>query len=445
MKHIKVIGFDMDHTLVRYNSDKFEELAFWEAIKKLKEEKGYPEEIMDFKFDFTRAIRGLIVDRENGNVLKVSLFNKIKNAYHGTRELSYREQRKIYEGSSVDIRDPRYMSIDTTFAIADTVLFSQLVDLKDKKPQLNMPNYGELASDVRSAVDMAHRDGSLKTEVVNNLSKYVVKDKVVVEALERFKKYGKKIWIVTNSDYAYTKALLDYTITPFLKDHKHWSELFEITITLSMKPRFFTDKMPLLKVDPDSGLMENYDQKIVPGIYQGGFATKIQEDLGLNGDEILYLGDHIYGDIVKLKKACEWRTALVIEELDREVNAYKSTKDISVDIDELMEKKVSIEKDIDELYAKEHEYGQEVKKEDVFSKFDEIEKIDKQIGSHIKEYESNFNKYWGEVMRAGAEPSFFASQIERYACIYMTKVADFSLYSPRTYFRPKKRKMPHEM
>ena len=34
MKHIKVIGFDMDHTLVRYHSDRFEELTFKESLKK---------------------------------------------------------------------------------------------------------------------------------------------------------------------------------------------------------------------------------------------------------------------------------------------------------------------------------------------------------------------------------------------------------------------------
>ena len=48
-------------------------------------------------------------------------------------------------------------------------------------------------------------------------------------------------------------------------------------------------------------------------------------------------------------------------------------------------------------------------------------------------------------MRAGAEPSVFASQIERYACIYMTKIADFKDYNPRHYYRPKKRKMAHEL
>ena len=52
MKHIKVIGFDMDHTLVRYHSDKFEELTFNLAVERLISDKEYPEEIKNFEFDF---------------------------------------------------------------------------------------------------------------------------------------------------------------------------------------------------------------------------------------------------------------------------------------------------------------------------------------------------------------------------------------------------------
>lgn len=445
MKHIKAIGFDMDHTLVKYHSDKFEELAFNQALKILIRDKAYPKEINKCKFDFNKAVRGLIMDKDNGNVLKVSLYNKIKNAYHGPKELSYKQQRKLYKGASVDISESRYMSLDTYFSIACTVLFSQLVGMKDANPSLDLPSYSDLANDIIFAVDIAHRDGSLKSAVKNNLKKYVIKTEKIVSALERFAKYDKKLWIITNSDYDYTKALLDYTINPFLKDHKCWEDLFEITITLSRKPSFFMDHNAFLKVDTATGLLENFDKKVVPGIYQGGDANKLQEDMGIDGDQILYLGDHIYGDILKIKKTCDWRTALVLEELDEEVAAYKSTKGISIKIDELMASKVDLEKHIDELYAKEHEFGKKIPKEEVFAQFDKIEKIDKEIGSLIKVYEGKFNSTWGEIMRAGVEPSFFASQVERYACIYMSGVADFAKYSPRTYFRPKKRHIAHEL
>jgi hypothetical protein len=211
-----------------------------------------------------------------------------------------------------------------------------------------------------------------------------------------------------------------------------------------MKPRFFTDKLHFLSVEDDNGLLQNYDKKLVPGVYQGGYGVKLQQDMGIQESEILYLGDHIYGDILKLKKACAWRTALVIEELDAEVAAYKSTKNISVEIDELMEQKVSLEREIDSLYADEYEYKKQVDKSDVHQKFDEIEKIDKSIGKLIRSYESHFNPNWGEIMRAGAEPSFFSEQVDRYACIYMTKISDFNDFSPRMYYRPAKRRLSHE-
>ena len=126
------------------------------------------------------------------------------------------------------------------------------------------------------------------------------------------------------------------------------------------------------------------------------------------------------------------------------MDTYKATKEISVDIDELMNQKVQLENALDELYAKEFEHGETVAKKEVYSLFDEIEKIDKKVGQLIKEYEAKFNASWGEVMRAGVEPSFFASQIERYACIYMTKVSDLLDYSPRKYYRPVKLKLAHE-
>ena len=61
MKHIKTIGFDMDHTLVKYHSDKFEELTFHEAVKILLRDRDYPEIITKCKFDFSRAVRGIVL------------------------------------------------------------------------------------------------------------------------------------------------------------------------------------------------------------------------------------------------------------------------------------------------------------------------------------------------------------------------------------------------
>lgn len=44
--------------------------------------------------------------------------------------------------------------------------------------------------------------------------------------------------------------------------------------------------------------------------------------LGVKGKDILYMGDHIFGDILKSKKRQGWRTFLVVPELARELQVW---------------------------------------------------------------------------------------------------------------------------
>lgn len=445
MKQIAAIGFDMDYTLVRYDSEAFEEMTYKEIVRKLLEVKKYPSAVGELKFKMNYAIRGLVIDKPHGNVLKLSTYSKVKHAFHGLTEMDFKNQQKIYQGLVIDLNDSdRFAIVDTTFSISYCVLYMQMVDLKDKRPELNLPDYRTIELDILEALDTSHRDGSLKSQVKKNVKKFIVQDAQIVAALERFKKHGKKLWVITNSDYEYSKLLLDYSITPFLKEHKSWSELFNLVVTASQKPRFFTDKMPLLQIDPSTGLMRNHHGKIEDGIYQGGNAQTIQKNAGLTGEQILYLGDHIYGDVLQIKKTCNWRTALVIDELIEEINALEKSEALTAEINVLMAEKVQLEQRLDDLFDKEIEKGKKPDKEKVKMHFEKIEKVDKKIGKLIRAHSQHFNPYWGETMRAGVEPSRLAGQIEKYACIYMAKISDFADYSPRTYYRPRKKTLPHE-
>lgn len=445
MKQISAIGFDMDYTLVRYDSEAFEVMTYREIKKKLLETRNYPKVINDLKFQLNLAIRGLVIDKPNGNVLKLSTYSKVKHAYHGLTDVDFKTQQKIYQGLTIDLNDSdRFAIVDTSFSIAYCVLYMQIVDLKDKHPELNLPDYKTIEEHLLEALDISHRDGTLKGEVRKNVKKYIVQDKESVEALEKFKRHGKNLWVITNSDYEYSKLLLDYAITPFLKEHKSWQDLFNIVVTLANKPKFFTDKLPLLKVDPKTGLMKNHHGQIEEGIYQGGCAQTIQKSSGLTGEQILYLGDHIYGDVLQIKKTCNWRTGLVIDELIHETEANTKSAPISAEINILMKQKIDMEQKLDQLFDREQDKGKKPDKAKLQEHFQKIEKVDKKIGKLIRSHTQHFNAYWGETMRAGVEPSRLAGQIEKYACIYMAKVSDFIDYSPRTYFRPKKKSLPHE-
>lgn len=444
LKRIRYLGFDMDHTLVRYNSAAFEELAHRIMIEKLVKDMNYPASILKLVFSYDRAIRGLVIDKAEGNVLKLSRYSAIRVSYHGCRPIDFREQTRLYKSVYIDLRDPNYLSIDTSFSIAFAGLFMQLVDLKDST-EVGLPEYVRIAEDVTTVLDRAHRDGSLKDEVRKNLDKYILKDAATVAGLERYKKHGKKLFVVTNSDFNYTKLLLDHTITPFVKEHKGWEDLFDYVITLSSKPRFFTDNQRFLKIDSKTGLMTNMDRKLEPGIYQGGSANVFTNDLEAAPDEILYIGDHIYGDILRLKKDCAWRTALVVEELEDEIAKELKAAPILEKINKLMEQKLPLEIRLDEIISEQVEKNTHQNDEAIRKQLSEISELDKQISPLIKQQQQMYNPYWGEVMRTGIEESYFAYQVDRFACVYMAKLSELLATSPRTYFRSQRRPMAHDL
>lgn len=56
--------------------------------------------------------------------------------------------------------------------------------------------------------------------------------------------------------------------------------------------------------------------------YSSGSSDIVCDLLGAKGKDILYIGDHIFGDILKSKKRQGWRTFLVIPELAQELHVW---------------------------------------------------------------------------------------------------------------------------
>ncbi len=445
MKRINYIGLDMDHTLVRYHSANFEGLAHRIMREKLVQKKSYPKSILKLKFDFERAIRGLVIDKVKGNLLKLSRHTAIRVSSHGTEPIDYNKQNRIYKSTYIDIKDKNFDKVDTTFSIAFATLFAQLVDLKDGEEKSKLPDFVTIASDLNFVLDEAHRDGSLKDVVRSDLPQYIIKDPGIVAGLERYLKHNKKFFIATNSEYSYAKLLLDYTINPYLKGGRTWQDIFSYTIVKARKPNFFFEDTPFLRIDSSTGETSPLVGTLTPGIYECGNADQFTTELGLEPDEILYIGDHIYGDIVRLKKDCAWRTALVVEELDREVHGLKRAQPYIKRINALMEKKIPLEAGIDDLISRRIETGHNKNEKRINEMIKKSQELDKKISPLIKKQQSLFNPHWGEVMRVGIEESYFAYQVERFACIYMARLNHLLDVSPRTYFRSVKRPLPHEL
>ena len=356
-------------------------------------------------------------------------------------QVDFRVQNRIYQNLAIDTRDPDYKSLDTSFAISHGVLFSNLVELKKKG--LDLPDYYKIEKDIVDVIDELHQDDSIKSVIRANFKKYVIKDPNVALMLERFRDHGKKLMIITNSDYAYTKAVMDFAVNPWLENHKSWQDIFDIIITLADKPKFFQRSGRFLSIDRETGMMSNYQGSVSTGLFQGGSSVKLQEDLELSGDEILYIGDHIYGDVVSIKKECGWRTALVLGDLKTEMEGIRRGRKIQDEIDRLMKEKTVLERQINRLSSARVE-GRKKEKGKLDKLYRETDALNARISEDIVKFNKCFNPYWGEILRAGSEESLFAEQVERYACIYMTRVSDLYFHSPRIYFRPERRIMPHE-
>ncbi|KAI7733204.1 hypothetical protein M8C21_006168, partial [Ambrosia artemisiifolia] len=137
MKNIVAVGFDMDYTLAQYKPDTFESLAYDGTVEKLVTNLGYPKELLEWSFDWTYMVRGLVLDKKRGNILKMDRHKYVKVAYHGFRLMSKSEKVATYGNTFTrDAFDgPDYAHIDTLFSLAEAYLFAQLVDFKDKNPE----------------------------------------------------------------------------------------------------------------------------------------------------------------------------------------------------------------------------------------------------------------------------------------------------------------------
>ena len=139
---------------------------------------------------------------------------------------------------------------------------------------------------------------------------------------------GKTLFLLTNSNWEYTNAIMSYALDQPTDDFPNWRSYFEFIIVGAGKPGFFLGSQPFYEVMTDSGLLKMASGPLKQtGVYHGGNAALFQKLTGYKGDEILFVGDHLYGDIIRSKDAVNWRTALIVEELGVELPKLENLKE----------------------------------------------------------------------------------------------------------------------
>src|SRR5450432_3296489 len=156
---IEMVGFDMDYTLALYNQPRIEELSMRATLDKLVTAKGYPEAIQGLVYDPMLAVRGLVVDRDNGNIFKPDRYGFPGRARHGLANLDRARVRELYQREQTRLSNRRYAWIDSLFALPEAVLYACLVDYFDSHELPAKPDYSSLWDHIRECIDLAHRDG----------------------------------------------------------------------------------------------------------------------------------------------------------------------------------------------------------------------------------------------------------------------------------------------
>lgn len=446
LRSVAAIGYDMDYTLIHYRTDEWEGVAFEHARRGLGAI-GYP--VDGLVFDPDRFIQGLVIDLDLGNLIKATRFGYVVKAYHGTQPLSFDQLRSSYAGVVVDLSEPRFQFLNTLFSNSEAALYAQLVDRLDAGEFASGPmGYDELYRTVISSLDESHATGALKAEIMADPDRFCVLDEEIPATLLDQRLAGKRLMLITNSEWSYTQRMMRYAFDDVLAAQAPgttWRDLFDLVVVAANKPRFFVETPPTFRmVDTERGLLQpHYGPYEMGSVFHGGSAALVEATLGLKGDEILYVGDHLFGDVHVSKRALRWRTALILREIEAEIADAAGFADEEVMLRRLMADKRVLEDRISALRLAGLKTGSS--HPDFDGLYAEIRRLDEQIAPHAIRAGSLGNVEWGPLMRAGNDKSLYARQVEKYADVYTSRVSNFLARTPFAYLRATRTSLPHDL
>ena len=460
LDRVQMVGFDMDYTLAIYNQPEMDRLSIEATVKKLVD-RGYPERLLGMHFRTDFPLRGLFIDKKAGNVLKMDRYRYVKRAYHGMRELTREERRELYHTKRIKVASKRYHWVDTLYALSEVAVFCAAVEELEKNGGAAV-DYDKLFTDVRACIDLAHQDGSILDHVLADLPRYVVRDPALAPTLHKLRSSGKRLFLLTNSRAEYTQKMMTYLVGDAMPEYPSWQNYFDVIVTASAKPRFFTEQAAFQEVLP-GGETRNATAFERGKVYMGGNILEFEALAGFGGDAILYVGDHIYGDVLRAKKETAWRTTMIIQEMEDELGAFERCADGLDRMDALDQIRDELQDELRDRQSRLKEVQRQIDDREVTGPAAEVEAtrvrhrraidrirmrlkaIETEYGEIEERVDKTFHPFWGSLFKAGPEVSSFGDQVEQYACLYTSRVSNFLMYSPMHYFRSPRDRMPHEL
>ncbi|XP_049613894.1 5'-nucleotidase domain-containing protein 1 [Syngnathus scovelli] len=330
-----VIGFDLDHTLCRYHLKETSKLIYESFARYLVEHKGYDKDLLNLTpatWDF--CFKGLVVDLEDGNLVKLSEDGTVLRATHGTTDLSTEEIIKHYgpkrewkHFNSLNTsfaRSAKYYLYDNYFDLPGALLCARIVDMLHKRG--NEVN-SDFWKDMVAAIDYNYNTSAFREDagtyfpnVKRDPGRYLQTCSESVKTwLSSMKNAGKVLLLITSSHSDYCRLICEHILG------KDFEELFDIIITNALKPGFFSLKPQqrsfknLVNDVEESEDMPSLDK---PGWYSQGNWMHLHELLktmtGKADPKVVYFGDSMRSDMFPASSFGKWETVMIVEEMEGE-------------------------------------------------------------------------------------------------------------------------------
>ncbi|MGB5879288.1 MAG: 5'-nucleotidase domain-containing protein, partial [Thermoanaerobaculia bacterium] len=379
-------------------------------------------------------------------------------AYFGRERLDREELKRLYRYEPIHPASARFYHLDSLFELPEANLYAELIDLAHRDKSQSLPSSWQIFDDLRAAVDWVHRHGALKTKVLANRELYLRRDVEVGLALLRLALNGRRLILLTNSDWEYVRSICSFLFDGLLPGLESWRDLFDLVIVEAGKPDFFRSQRPFEVIEAPPAANKESDVPAWGGVYRGGCLDGFMQLIGEPGEHVLYVGDHIYGDIVSSKLESTWRTALIVRELEEELSQREqNASDLERQI-ELQQQMTDVGHEMDhlrdvitvfeDLIARGADLSSE-RLDHLRNSFDQLRRdhfeLLREEATWSERLARRFNPYWGSFFKQGTSKTRFASQLESYACLYTSRVSNFAYYGSNRYFRVSEDPMMHKL
>ncbi|XP_032680321.1 5'-nucleotidase domain-containing protein 1 isoform X1 [Odontomachus brunneus] len=335
------IGFDLDNTLLRYNITNLMHMEYEMLATFMVDNRGYSKKLLkpltDSDLDFMQ--KGLLLDFERGNVLKVSPDGVIHRACHGTHLLNKDQIKKIYPDQRWEVTDifcnnvldawngplsEKVRSLLDYFDIPASLVFARAVDALDEECESHQDKYNiwpDILDGMIYMFSVSHFESGkgIFGHIKKNPEKYLRKTDItaIMSWLKQIKPTI-SIFLLTGSNVDFVNFTANYAFG------EEWKSIFDIIICFAKKPGFFTGDRPFLDIvqNKETDVVSQHLQK--GKIYsQGnwkGLREFISRTTGKENPRCLYIGDNLVQDVYVPNTFACCDTISIVEEVMSEKN-----------------------------------------------------------------------------------------------------------------------------